>query len=140
MIIMNKNSIYDRYKNSDDLKFKENVGISKVLFEIILPILTDKLTELHKNGGRKPNLCIEDLFLMTLKYYRDYPTFSSLGLSFGIDESNAFRWVNRIENILNDIFENVIKIEIKCVDLNKKREEITVCEKLVDVTVYYSET
>ena len=71
---------------------------------------------------------------MTLKYYRDYPTFSSLGLSFGLDKSNTFRWINKIENMLNDIFENVIKIEIKCVDLNKTGEEITVSEKLVDVT------
>ena len=71
---------------------------------------------------------------MTLKYYRDYPTFSSLGLIFGIDKSNAFRWVTKIENILNDIFENVINIEIRCIDFNKKGKEITISEKLVDVT------
>lgn len=131
---MIKNSIYDNYKNLDNKKFKEAVGIPKVLFEIIIPILTNKVDELHKNGGRTPSLCIEDLLLMTLKYYRDYPTFSSLGLIFGIDKSNVFRWVNKVENMLNDIFENIINIEIKCEDLNKKGKEITISEKLVDVT------
>lgn len=131
---MIKNSIYNNYKNLDDKKFKEAVGIPKILFEIIIPMLSEKVKELHKNGGRTPSLCIEDLLLMTLKYYRDYPTFSSLGLIFGINKSNVFRWVTKIENMLNDIFENVINIEIKCIDFNKKGKEITISEKLVDVT------
>ena len=126
--------VYNNYKNLDDKKFKEAVGIPKTLFEIIVPILAGKILELHKNGGRNPSLCIEDLLLMTLKYYRDYPTFSSLGLTFGINKSNVFRWVTKIENMLNDIFENVINIEIKCIDFNKKGKEITISEKLVDVT------
>lgn len=134
MIIMIKNSVYNNYKNLDDKKFKEAVGIPKILFEIIVPILSEKVNELHKGGGRTPNLCIEDLLLMTLKYYREYPTFSSLGLTFGIDKSNAFRWIIKIENMLNNIFENIINIEVKCNDFNKKGKEITVSEKLVDVT------
>ena len=36
--------------------------------------------------------------------------------------------------MLNDIFENVINIEIKCIDFNKKGKEITISEKMVDVT------
>ena len=131
---MKKNSVYNNYKNLDDIKFKESVGIPRILFELIIPALTKKINDLHKKGGRKPELCVEDLLLMTLKYYRDYPTFFSLGLSFGINKSNAFRWVNKIENMLNDIFENIINIQVKCADLNKKGEEITISEKLVDVT------
>ena len=131
---MIKNSVYNNYKNLDDKKFKEAVGIPKILFEIIVPVLSEKVNELHKDGGRIPNLCIEDLLLMTLKYYREYPTFSSLGLTFGIDKSNAFRWIIKIENMLNNIFENIINIEVKCNDFNKKGKEITVSEKLVDVT------
>lgn len=131
---MKKNSVYNNYKNLDDIKFKESVGIPRILFELIIPALTKRINDLHKKGGRKPELCVEDLLLMTLKYYRDYPTFFSLGLSFGINKSNAFRWVNKIENMLNDIFENIINIQVKCADLNKKGKEITISEKLVDVT------
>lgn len=131
---MIKNSIYNNYKNLDDKKFKEAVGISKILFEIIVPILTEKINESHKSGGRSPSLCVEDLLLMTLKYYREYPTFSSLGFTFGINKSNVFRWINKIESMLNDIVENIINIEIKCADFNKKGKEITVSEKLIDVT------
>lgn len=131
---MKKNSVYDNYKNLDDKKFKEAVGIPKILFDMLVPILASKVKIVHKKGGRTPKLCIEDLLLMTLKYYRDYPTFSSISLSFGIDKSNAFRWINKIENMLNDIFENLINIEIKCSDLSKKGKEITISEKIVDVT------
>ena len=131
---MIKNSVYNNYKNLDDKKFKEAVGIPKILFETIVPVLAEKVNKLHKGGGRNPSLCIEDLLLMTLKYYREYPTFSSLGLIFGIDKSNAFRWIIKIENMLTNIFENIINIEVKCDDFNKKGKEITVSEKLVDVT------
>lgn len=131
---MIKNSVYNNYKNLDDKKFKEAVGIPKILFETIAPVLAKKVNKLHKGGGRNPSLCIEDLLLMTLKYYREYPTFSSLGLIFGIDKSNAFRWIIKIENMLTNIFENIINIEVKCDDFNKKGKEITVSEKLVDVT------
>ena len=131
---MKRKSTYDNYKNLSDEKFKEAVGIPKILFEIIIPILTSKINETHRNGGRNPDLCVEDLLLMTLKYYRYYPTFSSLGLSFGLDKSNTFRWINKIENMLNDIFDGIINIEIKYVDYNKKGKEITTSEKLVDVT------
>lgn len=134
MIIMKKISVYNNYQKLDDKKFKEAVGIPRVLFEIIVPILTERINELHNTGGRKPSLCVEDLLLMTLKYYRDYPTFSSLGLSFGIDKANAFRWIHKIENILNEIFESVINVEIKCIDFNKIGKEISISEKLVDVT------
>lgn len=131
---MIKNSVYNNYKNLDDKKFKEAVGIPKILFETIVPVLAEKVNKLHKGGGRNPSLCIEDLLLMTLKYYREYPTFSSLGLIFGIDKSNAFRWIIKIENMLTNIFENIINIEVKWDDFNKKGKEITVSEKLVDVT------
>ncbi len=131
---MIKNSVYNNYKNLDDKKFKEAVGIPKILFETIVPVLAEKVNKLHKGGGRNPSLCIEDLLLMALKYYREYPTFSSLGLIFVIDKSNAFRWIIKIENMLTNIFENIINIEVKCDDFNKKGKEITVSEKLVDIT------
>ena len=42
MIIMKKNSVYNNYKNLDDIKFKESVGIPRILFELIIPALTKK--------------------------------------------------------------------------------------------------
>ena len=86
-------------KNNDDYLFLNHLGgqlttrgVELVLNKIIeQTALTKKINDLHKKGGRKPELCVEDLLLMTLKYYRDYPTFFSLGLSFGINKSNAFR-------------------------------------------------
>ena len=51
-------------------------------------MLRPSYEEKHKLGGRKPNLNIEDTLLMTLTYYRDYPTFFKLGMMFGLDENS----------------------------------------------------
>ena len=50
MIIMIKNFVYNNYKNLDDKKFKEAVEIPKILFEIIVPVLAEKVNDLHKYG------------------------------------------------------------------------------------------
>ena len=43
---MIKNSVYNNYKNLDDKKFKEAVGIPKILFETIVPVLAEKVNKL----------------------------------------------------------------------------------------------
>ena len=50
---MIKNSVYNNYKNLDDKKFKEAVGISKILFETIVPVLAEKVNKLHKGKVKK---------------------------------------------------------------------------------------
>lgn len=107
-----------------DGKFKRAVGIPKVLFELMTEVLENALTKKHEKGGRKPVLEVGEILLMTMTYYRDYPTFFSLGNQFNIDESNAFRWVKWCESIFNDVFCNMI--EIGKLDENG--------EQLVDVT------
>ena len=107
-----------------DRKFKRTVGIPKILFELIMEIIERALIEKHKKGGRNPILNAGEILLMTLIYYRDYPTFLSLGNQFGIDESNAFRWVKWCQSILEITFLEMIKID----DLDENQEQ------LVDVT------
>ena len=54
----------------------------------------------RKKTVKPPKLRIEDSFLMTLKYWREYRTYFHLGSSQGIDESTAERITRKIENIL----------------------------------------
>jgi Trm5-related predicted tRNA methylase len=55
---------------------------------------------LQKKLGRKSKLSIEDQILMTLAYLREYRTFFHLAIDWGIDESNVYRTVTKIEKIL----------------------------------------
>jgi len=43
---------------------------------------------------------LEDQVLMTLEYWREYRTYFHLGQSWGIDESNAYRIIRKIEDLL----------------------------------------
>ena len=107
-----------------DNKFKRAVGIPRILFEILVTVLEEPFKGRQSKGGPKPKLAIEDILLMTLTYYRDYPTFFSLGNMFGIDESNAYRWVIWTESILSQAFDGIVDIQL----LDET------CEQLVDVT------
>ena len=95
---------YDTICHFKNQKFKRKVGIPRILFEILVEVVRDALIKKHEKGGRNPDLSPEDLLLMLLTYYREYPTFLSLGVQFGLDESNAWRWVKWTEQIL---FESV---------------------------------
>lgn len=114
-----KNMKYKKVIKFKDSKFKRLVGIPRELFEILVEVLRVALELKHENGGRTPALEVEDLLLMTLTYYRDYPTFFSLGYQYDLDESNAYRWVKWVELI---IFQNIRKEE--------KIEE----DKLIDIS------
>lgn len=102
---------YNKLKNMTDKKFKRKVGIPRVVFEILVEILLMELKEKHKKGGRKPDLTVEDILLLTLTYYRDYNTYFQLGFDFGIDESNAYRWQQWCEKILIKYFDGMINVK-----------------------------
>ncbi len=90
---------YERISNYKDTKFKRTVGVPRILFDILVEIIRNYLLKLHRKGGRKPKLNAENLLLMFFYYYRDYPTFLSLANQFSLDESNAWRWIRKIEKI-----------------------------------------
>ena len=50
-------------------------------------------------SGRPSKLSIEDQVLMTLEYWREYPTHFHIGVSWGLNESNVFRNIRKVENI-----------------------------------------
>ena len=53
-----------------------------------------------KKSGRPPKLRIEDRILLTLQYLREYRTYYHIGIDWKISESNTYRIVLKIENIL----------------------------------------
>lgn len=54
----------------------------------------------HPKRGNEPKLCVEDQLLMMLMYHREYRTFMHIGTDYGISESQCWRIVIDLENIL----------------------------------------
>lgn len=81
-------------------KFRRYTGVTRFVFDISVLIITQYLIQTKKKPGRNCNLSIEDQMLMMLEYYRENRTFFHLGTSYGVSESNAYRNIVKIENIL----------------------------------------
>lgn len=115
---------YEELRGFKDTKFKRLIGVKREIFEFQVAILEDELKEKHKHGGRPPKLATEDILLLMYGYLRDYTTFLKLGMYFGIDESNAYRWIIWAESVLNSYMTE--DFDISKLDRNK--------EYFVDVT------
>jgi hypothetical protein len=91
---------YDRISKLSNTQFKRCTGVIRFVFDMMVLLVNSYNEQEKKKVGRPCNLSIEDQLLMTLEYYRENRTFFHLGLSYGLDESNAFRTIARIEKIL----------------------------------------
>ena len=72
----------------------------KRTFERMLNIISVAYAKKHERRGRKPKLSLEDQLLAALEYWREYRTYARIALDFGIDESNMYRGILWIENVL----------------------------------------
>ena len=66
----------------------------------MLEILRLKLKEKLSKGGRKPTLSLEEMLLADLEYWHEYRTYAHIAASYGIHESNMYRLIKWIENVL----------------------------------------
>lgn len=51
-------------------------------------------------GGRRPQLCIEEVLLMALEYLREYRTYFHISKSYGISEGYAYKLIRWVEDTL----------------------------------------
>ena len=51
-------------------------------------------------GGPKPGSSLEDQLLATLEYLREYRTYAHIAVSYGIHESNMYRLIKWVEDVL----------------------------------------
>jgi hypothetical protein len=91
---------YTNLSNLSNNKFRRYTGVIRYTFDISVLIIKEyeKLTKIK--DGRPCNLTIEDQLLMLFEYYRENRTFFHLGTSYGLSESNAYRTIIKLENIL----------------------------------------
>jgi hypothetical protein len=85
--------------------FKRLVGVSRDTFEkMVSEVNRVSAVSKHKVSGRKrgpkPSLSIRDQVLMLLMYYREYRTFFHIASGYRISESQCWKIIIRVEQIL----------------------------------------
>jgi hypothetical protein len=106
-------------------------GIKFEQFENILRKVQQKESEFLlenplSNRGLAGEFSLANQLLLTFEYLRQYPTFLSLGFSYGISESYANKIFHKIRPILADVvgLKNPDKLKYK--DLKKVIIDVTV--------------
>ena len=90
---------YEQAKKLKPDEFKSLSGVTLQTFERMVKIVK-KQVKTKKKTGRPSKLSLENQILMTLEYLREYRTYFYIGKSWGLDESNVYRTIKKIENIL----------------------------------------
>jgi len=91
---------YEVVKTYSDEKFRRISGVKRKTFEKMAEILRQSYEAKHKRRGRKPKLSIEDMLLAALEYLREYRIYAHIAASYGIDESNIYRIIRWVEDVL----------------------------------------
>ena len=91
---------YEIVKEYDEKQFRRITGVKRATFNKMIEILKKSYAEKHKRRGRKPKLSIENQLLAALEYWREYRTYAHIAASYGIAESNIYRSIKWIENVL----------------------------------------
>ena len=83
-------------------QFQRLTGVKRSTFEKMCFVIkaTREQRRKHPNRGKEPKLCVEDQLLMMLMYNREYRTFMHIAADYGISESQCWRIVKDIEDIL----------------------------------------
>jgi predicted DNA-binding protein YlxM (UPF0122 family) len=89
-----------KLKLSDE-KFKRRIGTTKPVFLSMLDILETAHIQLHKLGGKPPDLTVGDKLLITLKYYREYTTMESIADDYDCSKSAICRSIHWVEDTLS---------------------------------------
>lgn len=83
-----------------DEAFKLLVGVSKQTAVEMIAVLREAYEAKHKRRGRHSKLPVEDMLMLTLEYWRQYPTMFELGFEFGLAKSTVHDIIVWVEDIL----------------------------------------
>jgi len=84
----------------DNDKFRRITGVKQETFAKMVEILQKAYTIKHRRRGRKPKLSIEEMLLAAFEYWREYRTYAHIAASYGMHESNLYRLVKWVEDVL----------------------------------------
>lgn len=90
---------YETIKNLKPEEFKRFCGVRAETFEQMVKVLEEH-EKSKKKSGRPSKLSLENQVLMTLEYLREYRTYFHIGQSWGLNESNVYRIITKVEKCL----------------------------------------
>ena len=91
---------YEKMKNYSEEKFRRITGVKRNTFKRMVEILTVAENQRRVKGGPKPKLTIENMLMAALEYWREYRTYAHISVDFEVSESQIFRIVKWVENVL----------------------------------------
>ena len=94
---MNK---FEKIKDLSESDFRRLTGVQKATFAHMLEVYEASLNKSKKLKGRPAALSTADQVLMMLEYNREYRTYFHIAQSYGLSESNAYRCIKRVEELL----------------------------------------
>lgn len=88
--------------NLSKSQFQRLTGVKRHTFDKMCFIIkaVKQQRRKHPNRGHTPKLIVEDQLLMMLMYYREYRTYMHIAVDYGISESQCWRIINDLENML----------------------------------------
>lgn len=88
--------------NLSKSQFQRLTGVKRRTFDKMCFIIkaVKQQRRKHPNRGHTSELSVEDQLLMMLMYYREYRTYMHIAVDYGISESQCWRIINDLENIL----------------------------------------
>jgi hypothetical protein len=91
---------YEKMQNYGEGKFRRITGMRRKTFDKMVIILSSAEQIRRSKGGPKPSLSVEDKLLATVEYWREYRTYAHISVGFDLSESQIFRIVKWVEDIL----------------------------------------
>jgi DDE superfamily endonuclease len=91
---------FENLKNAPDHVFRRITGIKRSTFKVMVNLLSQALLIKKARGGRPYKLSIENILLMTLEYLPEYRTYATIGISYGLSESNTYKAIIWAESVL----------------------------------------
>jgi len=82
--------------------FKRLTGVKRSTFETMVEVVREHIARnrKHPTKGAPAKVTVEDQLLMMLMYYREYRTFLHTATTYGYSESQGWRVVRKMEDIL----------------------------------------
>lgn len=87
----------------NDKKVKALTGLSRDQLLEISGLFFETIKRKQASRGRPRKLSDENLLLLLLSQYKHNVTYELLGVIFDIDLSNTKRWIDRLDEVLQDV-------------------------------------
>lgn len=91
---------FKNLRKLNDENFRRIIGVKRPTFDVMLMRLNEAEKLQKVRGGRPNKLSMQNRLLMTLEYLREYRTYAAIAVSYGLTESNAYKNIIWVENVL----------------------------------------